>query len=727
MLKRLSKILGWMPCGVLLLVGAAEQAPLTLYRYEPVQPPDWFYKNVRRVHLPPLQLGDVAQMLDYGANVVTVNIDFAVYHIGEFQEDPRPATEEQLKKFIALCHQRGAKAVGYMGPVTIPARLEKIVKAHPDWVMKRRDGVATDKFCFQGDYSERLCRQLTFLGRLGLDGVWLDGYNGISFCYCDHCRKAYAADCGQPIPVNLDWDKPEATRYLRWYRQELIDFALQMRQALRRGNAQAIVICNDSELRDWPQTGNWIAEFPFEFQFVLDAPCLEMWWHNPADALVQNFNVWSMFTIGRGRPANTWPMCRANGVLGKMPVVELRSRYLQALANGAFPEFVTPTGDPADARIVLGDIAKREEWLIGAEPLSYGAIVADRNSRMYYGKTDPLPKYMESVYGAFKAASEEHLQTHVLSELDLEENRLGAFQFLVLPNAACLSERSIQNIREFVRRGGGLVASGVTSLYNLDGTQKDNFALADLFQADFKALHDHTTADGRAEVVIALSHPVTDDPIIEQQKDVSYPPDNLLYGRMSCPCMAVEVTTRPGAEVLAKWCTEREPAAKKPALITSTFGKGRVAYFPANLDQFYYTFSGAYARRLLVNAMRWVAPRAPLIEVEGPLVLRTTFFRQPAKNRLVVHLLNDQSSWGQHSASTGGTRRGVSPGKEHTWPVREEVIPIHDLVVKFHEKDIQRVHLEPEGLELKLKPLDDGWLVVVPRLDLHSIVVAELK
>jgi uncharacterized membrane protein len=708
-------------------VSAAENPPLTDYRYQPVQPPDWFYANIRRVHLPPLNLKDVAQMLDYGANVVTVNLDFAAYHLGEFKEDPRPEIEQQLERFIALCHERGAKAIGYIGPFTVPARLEKFVKAHPEWLMKRRDGIFADKLCFQGEYGDLLCRQLTYLGKLGFDGVWLDGYNGVSFCYCDHCQKQYAAFSGRPIPIDLDWDKPEATKYVHWYRQALIDYALKMREALRRGNPQAVVICNDSELRDWPQSGNWIAEFPFEFQFVLDAPCLEMWWHNPADALIHSFDAWSMVTIGRGRPANTWPMHRANGVLGRMPVVELRSRYLNALANGAFPEFVTPTGDPADAGIVLDDIRRREEWLVRDEPLKWGAIVVDRRSRMYYGATDPLPKYMESLYGSFKAASEEHLQTHIISELELDENQLEDFAFIMLPNAACLSEQALRNLREYVRRGGGLLASGSTSLYRTNGDIRDNFALADLFKADFKAIHDHTTRDGRAELLVRRKHPITDDPIIEQQKDVAYPPDHPLFGRMSCACMVTEVIPREGAEVLAEWCTEREPLSRKPAVIASTFGKGKVVYFAASIDQFYYTYCGPYARKMLVNAMRWVAKRPPVVEVEAPLLVRATFFRQPAQNRLITHLLNDQSSWGQHSASTGGARRGVVPGKEHTWPIREEVLPVYDVIVNIHEKGIKRIHLEPESLTLKMRPIQDGWSVTVPKLEIHSLVVSDLE
>src|SRR5271157_1145415 len=37
------------------------------------------------------------------------------------------------------------------------------------------------------------------------------------------------------------------------------------------------------------------------------------------------------------------------------------------------------------------------------------------------------------------------------------------------------------------------------------------------------------------------------------------------------------------------------------------------------------------------------------------------------------------------------------------------------------------LHLEPEGIDLKAQPVPDGTSVVVPRLEVHSMVVGELE
>src|SRR5262249_42544297 len=65
----------------------------------------------------------------------------------------------------------------------------------------------------------------------------------------------------------------------------------------------------------------------------------------------------------------------------------------------------------------------------------------------------------------------------------LDPDRLRAFKLLILPNIACLSDRQCDQLRAFVRGGGGLVATFETSLYDDQGTRRADFGLAGLFGA----------------------------------------------------------------------------------------------------------------------------------------------------------------------------------------------------------------------------------------------------
>ena len=79
----------------------------------------------------------------------------------------------------------------------------------------------------------------------------------------------------------------------------------------------------------------------------------------------------------------------------------------------------------------------------------------------------------------------------------------------------------------------------------------------------------------------------------------------------------------------------------------------------------------------------------PPFEVDGPLILTTTFRRESEAKRYVVHLLNQGSSWGQHSIYQKLSPLPVELNKQWgfpnqselrgTWPVRDGAFPWTEL------------------------------------------------
>jgi hypothetical protein len=135
-------------------------------------------------------------------------------------------------------------------------------------------------------------------------------------------------------------------------------------------------------------------------------------------------------------------------------------------------------------------------------------------------------------------------------------------------------------------------------------------------------------------------------------------------------------------------------------------------------------YPNAYISAMLVNAVKWVSQDAkPAAEVDGPLILAVTFRRQPARNRTIVHLLNDQSSYGRHSIY----QKLELPDHSLTgpWAVRREVIPLHDIKVRCRVNGVTKATQQPENLSLPLTRMTDGAEVVVPKLDMYSLVVFE--
>ena len=67
----------------------------------------------------------------------------------------------------------------------------------------------------------------------------------------------------------------------------------------------------------------------------------------------------------------------------------------------------------------------------------------------------------------------------------LSTANIDRFKTLILPNIAALSEEQCQQLRDFVRRAGSIVATYETSPCDEQGNMRKNLGLADLFGASF--------------------------------------------------------------------------------------------------------------------------------------------------------------------------------------------------------------------------------------------------
>jgi hypothetical protein len=60
-----------------------------------------------------------------------------------------------------------------------------------------------------------------------------------------------------------------------------------------------------------------------------------------------------------------------------------------------------------------------------------------------------------------------------------------------------------------------------------------------------------------------------------------------------------------------------------------------------------------------------------------------------------------------------------------TWPARDVLIPLRDIVVRCRLPNVRRAMLDPEHLELPLCTAARGLEVTVPKIEMHSMVIFE--
>jgi hypothetical protein len=478
---------------------------------------------------------------------------------------------------------------------------------------------------------------------------------------------------------------------------------------------------------------------PARMNLLLDAPDQEFWLDetNRGTTIVPAFANAYIWATTNHRVAFSEPYVLSHGnPYGKdsFPPHEILRRMLLALTYGASPSIAVsqPANLQKELYRCLDEVKKRKSWLTHKRPEPWTALVMSDNTRNFYGRSPGRveERYMAAVFGAFRACVEEHLPVTILNDWNLTAADLAPYKVLILPNTACLDDRQVAAIDAFVKAGGGLVASLDTSLFDEIGSPRENFALANVLGVGYRGLAD-SSAGKMEDIDVNFARSIGPDywekrkNIFDFRQDVG---SFLNEGKMKTYVGDQSVTFKGAAvRVGLKGATAKcigtlrartDGAASNPAVITHTHGKGRVVYLAAGFDSAYYLYPYPYQRLILRQAITHVASAPPPVVIEAPMCVHSTLMRQTkgGSQRLIVHLFSDLNTSAHHALPVDDV------------PLREEVVPIHDIRVTFAPGyRFKRVHLEPEGKELKVERAKNGTIVTVPRLEVHSMIVGELE
>ncbi|HEX4611554.1 MAG TPA: alpha-amylase family protein [Urbifossiella sp.] len=652
----------------------------------------------------------------------------------------------KLAADLAEYKRLGVRVLG----VYPPTLQGEVYELHPDW--RRVAADTTDipqidlkkyphggMLCPLGPYGDFFIDVLaeivtTFpdVAAFSFDGLHHGGY-----CYCRHCRDNYRADAGAAIP-KADLNDPAFRRYQRWADRRLELLVERMQRRLKG-------IKPDIALVTWTTNAGRFGHFlsiprnmPARLNLLFDAPDQELWLDetNRGNSIVPAFGVAYAWAVTGHRVAFSEPYLMSHGnPYGKdgFPAHEVERRMLMCVAHGCRPSIAVaqPARLQTGVYQAMDEVQRRKAWLTRVRPEKWAALLMSDDTKTFYGRSAGRveDRYLANVFGTFRACVEEHLPTTVVNDWDLSPEGLAGYAVLVLPNAACLSDRQAAAVRAFVAAGGGLVASLDTSLFDENGDPRPNFALADVFGADYRGLPDPAPG-GKEELDENFARALPPD-YWEKRRGVfdarlaagSF----LAAGKLATlvgldPVTfkgpAVRVRLREGATAVATLGPKGGPGGTFPAVVTRAFGKGRVAYLAAGFDAAYYLYPYPYQRLVLAGAIRWAAGDVPQpVTVAAPMCVHATTVRQRVNGgeQLVVHLFNDLNTAGGHAHPADDV------------PLREEVVPIADIRVTIRVKEgVGSVRLEPDGLDLAAVRSGEVVTVTVPRLVVHTMVVVEL-
>lgn len=657
---------------------------------------------------------------------------------------PLGRAEEDIAEYKRL----GVRILGVYPPCLQAEAYEK----HPDWRRidtNTRDIPSIDleefphggMLCLLGPYGDFFIDVLAEILTMypDVDAFSFDGLHYGGVCYCQHCRDNFRNDTGQEIP-NPDLNDPAFRRYQHWADRRMEDCIRRLQSRLKGIKPEVALVTWTTNAGRFGHFLSIPRNMPARMNLLLDAPDQEFWLDEtnrgativPA---VANAYIWA---VTNHRTAFSEPYLMTHGnPYGKdsFPPHEVFRRMMLAIAYGASPSLAIAQPKNLQDEIYrsLAEVQRRKPWIMHHQPEGWAALVLSDNTRNFYGRSAGAveERYLAHVFGAFRACVEEHLPMTLVNDWNLNPADLANYKVLLLPNTACLDDNQVKAVEQFVRDGGGLVASVDASLFNEFGDPRPNFALADLFGVDYRGPPE-VSADADAEKLdVNFAQAIGPDywekrkNIFEFRQDTSsflnqglmrtYVADQPVTHKGA----AVRVAPRSGdAQVIGTLRTRGEHPSEMPAVVVRQHGRGRVVYLAAGFDAGYYLYAYPYQRLILANAIRWAAASPPPVRVEAPMCVHANTMRQVLADgeRLVVHLYSDLNTTAFHAISGDDV------------PLREEVVPIHDIRVTFDPGyRLKGVRLEPEGRVLEATKTDAGNQVTVDRLEVHSMVVAELE
>jgi hypothetical protein len=656
---------------------------------------------------------------------------------------------DYIEKEIADYKRRHVRILA----VVPPGLQGEIYAAHPDWRRIYTDthtipqvDTNTDPvggpLCLLGPWGDRLIDILAeILTRYpDVDAFSFDGLHHSGYCYCAHCRANYRQETGQDIPP-INMSDMAFRRYLLWEDRRLESLVERMQMRLKAIKPTVALVTWTTNAGRFGHFLDIPRNMSARMNLLLDAPDQEFWMDesNRGNTLVPAFANAVIWARSNHRVAFSSPYLFSHGNPygpDSFPPQEVLRRMLLAMTYGARPSMAL-----AQPKLLqdatyrsLHEIARCEPWMTHIQPEPWAALLMSDTTRVFYGQEPGRveERYLANVLGAFRTGVEEHLPVTVIDDWNLNAEDLARYKVLILPNTACLSDAQARAIAEFVRRGGGLVATLDTSLCDEMGAPRKDFALAEVFGVHYKGVSqgdggktgaldvnflkglDASYWEKRKNIYdfrmasAALKDPQWADPRLGAyigDEAVTFKGQAVAVGDVS-----------PDARTIGAFSVRSAPGTVLPGIVTHAYGKGHVVYLAAGFDAAYYLYAYPYQRLLLAQAIRQVAPTPFGIAVEAPMCVHATFFRQKqtAQERLVVHLYNDLNSTAGHAKPDDDV------------PLREEIVPIHAIRVRFTGYRITRIHLEPEGRTLPLQRTKTGVEVVVPALEIHSMVVAEL-
>lgn len=554
---------------------------------------------------------------------------------------------------------------------------------NPHWAIVDEKGETSREFTsLKGGYCDGLLiPQLCELAeKYDIDGVWVDGEAwAVKKDYSQQFLAAFRADTGvETVPYSRE--DPGYEAYMAYLRNSFLAY-------LRHYTTQV-----HKKHPNFQIASNWAFSTYIPEKVSADVDYLSAD-YNPIDSYnTARFESRYLATQGRPWDLMGWsfvvtpeeyiPSTKTATQISREASVPLSlgggfQVYVQQKRDGSLEKWMLP---------IVGEVSKfcneRKEYCFRAENVPQVAVLL---STYHYYKTAVRPLHPDQEYlairGITQALLDSQLSVQLISEHHLDED-LMKYPVLVLPETGYLSPQTVEKLKEYMHRGGHLIAAGPLAAQYF--TQEAGVTMDKPFsEEEYRLLaHCHTV---KAVDEIA--------PGLERNTKHYVCFENWLTG---VDGLCAEVSAQAGTEVLAwTYGGNSKDGPAKPAATQKMVGKGSCTCLWLNTGEKYLIAQRCVIRDLWGTMVKRVF--RPMVSVEGTHQVDVNISRKG--DDLLVHLIN-----------TSG-----SHGSEHTY-IYDEITPLRNLVLSI-DCPVKPAHVEV----VPPAPLDWQWEDGVLKANLHQL------
>ena len=632
----------------------------------------WYHK-IRRVgqtnfnEKDPLN-GNVEQWADYWAAAKVDAVALSVSGPVAFYPTDIPFYKRAAflnnRDFFGECVKaakaRGMRVYGRMSP-DIQWTDPKLLEANPLWFRRDKNGGLQPSApglaftCqFSGNFSELQPAIIHELNtRYDIDGLYMNGWPTVQVCYCENCRKI---------------GDPHSAEYKAALTTSAIELIETYKKVIREKHPDNFYSCNlggglkESGLEQWrlTRTALW---------YTADNQSRESI-QSPIWQDAQQIKFARSLMGDRPVAAVSGSYARSGKIMWRNVTespAEVECRMAQTAAAGGIvwyhwlgleQGFKEDRRWQALGKSFLSWHARHDAHFHNVRTMAKLAVIASSKSVTVYDAPSAEEK-TDFLQGIYAVLTEARIPFDYVHENDLSPERLAAYSALILPNVALLSDAQSRVLEQYVDKGGSLLATFETGLYDENGKPRADFALGELFGIK------KTGARERAEYL--PTQPIWPVHLqkIQQRNAITAGFEDTEW--IAGPIWSVPLAPVPNSPMtLIKpyppYPTEevymRDPPTDIPTVVVREKGPSRLAYLAGDMDASYWRHDNWDLGRQLINTINWMLGDKNPISVKGEGLMEV--FAWETEPGFALHMVNYNSP----NAYRGKMRKAMTLGPQ---------------------------------------------------------------